>query len=70
MTTGAAPVPTTSPSANSAPSFNRTGFTNLYVLTISGNGGNIITELQSKDRWQGSRLCGGSKQHEFKNIIY
>jgi hypothetical protein len=32
MTTEAAPASTTSPSANGAPSFNRTGFTNLYVL--------------------------------------
>ena len=51
MTTGAAPAPATSPSANSAPNYNGTGFTNLYVLTINGknfpfkysiNGGKLL----------------------------
>ena len=59
MTTGATPAPATSPSANSAPNYNRTGFTNLYVLTINGktfpikysiNGGKLVGILADKDR--------------------
>jgi hypothetical protein len=54
ITTGAAAAPTTSP-----PSYNRTGFTNLYVLTINGKnfpikdsitGGKLVGILADKDR--------------------
>ena len=59
MTTGAASASTTSPSASGLPNYNRTGFTNLYVLTINGknypikysiNGGKLVGTLVDKDR--------------------
>ena len=62
MTTGAAPAPATSPSANSAPNYNGTGFTNLYVLTINGKNFPIKYSIN------GGKLV--SKQCECKNIIY
>jgi len=68
-TTGNKTVISTSPSPNTttgaggaataAPNYNRTGFTNLYVLTINGkpfpikysiNGGKLIGILADKDR--------------------
>ncbi|MGC2669579.1 MAG: hypothetical protein WA220_10385 [Candidatus Nitrosopolaris sp.] len=61
LTTGAAPVPATSPSADSAPNYNRTGFTNLYVLTINGK------TFPIKYSINGGKLV--SKQCERKNII-
>ena len=59
MTTGAASASTTSPSASGLPNYNRTGFTNLYVLTINGKnfpiqysitGGKLVGILADKDR--------------------
>jgi len=53
-TSPALPAPTTS-----APNYNRTGFTNLYVLTVNGknfpitysiNGGKLVGILADKDR--------------------
>jgi hypothetical protein len=62
MTTGAAPTPATSPSANSAPNHNGTGFTNLCILTINGK------HFPIKYSINGGKLA--SKQCECKNIIY
>ena len=59
MTTGAASASTTSPSASGLPNYNRTGFTNLYVLTINGKNypikysitaGKLVGILADKDR--------------------
>jgi len=59
MTTGAASASTSSPSASGLPNYNRTGFTNLYVLTINGKnfpiqysitGGKLVGILADKDR--------------------
>jgi hypothetical protein len=59
ITTGATPTPTPTPSTSKAPNYNRTGFTNLYVLTINGknypikysiNGGKLVGTLVDKDR--------------------
>ncbi|MDP9287880.1 MAG: hypothetical protein M3P08_06735 [Thermoproteota archaeon] len=59
MTTGAASASTMSPSASGLPNYNRTGFTNLYVLTINGKnfpiqysitGGKLVGILADKDR--------------------
>ncbi len=56
ITTGAAPA---SPSASGAPNYNKTGFTNLYVLTINGKnfpikysitGGKLVGILADKVR--------------------
>ncbi len=62
-TTGNKTVISTSPAvpatATSSPNYNRTGFTNLYVLTINGknfpikysiNGGKLVGILADKDR--------------------
>ncbi|MRN69489.1 MAG: hypothetical protein FIO04_07300 [Nitrosopumilales archaeon] len=57
ITTGTAVAPTTSP-----PNYNRTGFNNLYVLTINGKNFPIKYSIN------GGKLV--SKQCECKNIIY
>jgi hypothetical protein len=59
ITTGATPTSTPTPSTSNTPNYNRTGFTNLYVLTINGknypikysiNGGKLVGTLVDKDR--------------------
>jgi len=59
ITTGATPTSTPTPSTSKAPNYNRTGFTNLYVLTINGKNypikysitaGKLVGILADKDR--------------------
>ena len=59
ITTGVTPTSTPTPSTSNTANYNRTGFTNLYVLTINGknypikysiNGGKLVGTLVDKDR--------------------